>query len=186
MNKILLTAGLGLAGFGLYRYFKNQIDLAMNYTYDIQSLKTISQTADEVTMSVDVLFTNKSNFEITIKEYYLNLFYKDIPFASSKSVKEFTILPNTTLSINVLGTFSEKESKSAILPFLYDIANRKAINIKTNGYVKTVFLKIPYTINLDNVDYQYSKDLIADYGLATPYEKLKSKYPKIFSILGVK
>jgi hypothetical protein len=186
MNKILFTAGIGLAGFGLYRYFKDQIDLAMNYTYDIKSLKTISQTSNEVTMSVDVLFTNKSNFEITIKEYYLNLFYKDIPFASSKSVQEFTILPNTTININVLGTFSGDESKSAILPFLYDIANRKPINIRTNGYVKTVFLKIPYTVNLDNVDYEYSKDLISEYGLATPYEKLKAKYPKIFSLVGVK
>ena len=35
MKKVLLFGGIAIAGFGLYRYFKYQIDMALNYDYKL-------------------------------------------------------------------------------------------------------------------------------------------------------
>jgi hypothetical protein len=37
IKKALIIGGVGLAGFGLYRYLKYQVDLAMKYDYKIKN-----------------------------------------------------------------------------------------------------------------------------------------------------
>ena len=39
IKKVLIIGGVGLAGYGLYRYFKYQVDLAMKYDYNIKNFK---------------------------------------------------------------------------------------------------------------------------------------------------
>ena len=39
MKKVLLFGGIAIAGFGLYRYFKYQIDLALNYDYKLKNFE---------------------------------------------------------------------------------------------------------------------------------------------------
>ena len=41
MKKVLLFGGIGLAGFGLYRYFKYQVDMALNYDYKIKNFQIL-------------------------------------------------------------------------------------------------------------------------------------------------
>jgi hypothetical protein len=49
-----------------------------------------------------------------------------------------------------------------------------------------VFLGIPTSLNFNKEKFNYSVDLIKDYNLGNAYEKLKVKYPKVFSFLGIK
>jgi hypothetical protein len=52
--------------------------------------------------------------------------------------------------------------------------------------VKVVFLGIPSTIKFDKQQITYSQDLLADFKLDKGFDKLKQKYPKVFSALGIK
>jgi hypothetical protein len=66
------------------------------------------------------------------------------------------------------------------------VVKRNPINVEINGFVKVKFLGIPSTIKFDNQQITYSQDLIKDYKLDKGYDKLKEKYPKVFSALGIK
>ena len=48
MKKVLLIGGLGLAGFGFYRYFKYQVNQAVNYGYDIKNFKVLESDNESV------------------------------------------------------------------------------------------------------------------------------------------
>lgn len=76
MKKILLFGGIGLAGFGLYRYFKYQVDMALNYDYKIKNFKVLGYDNDNINISVELEIVNNSSFEILVKEYDLKLFFK--------------------------------------------------------------------------------------------------------------
>lgn len=186
MKKVLLFGGLAIAGFGLYRYFKYQIDLALNYDYKLKDFKVIGQEGDLLKVSATFEISNRSSFKVDVTGYELELFFKDTPFALTKSREKITIQPNSSFQIVGYGEINISTSKIVIIPFLKDVLQRKPIDISVSGIVNVVFLGIPTTLKFDKQKFNYSLDLIEDYKLGSAYEKLKTKYPKVFSLLGIK
>lgn len=187
MKKVFLFGGIVLAGFGLYRYFKYQIDLALSYQYALKDFKILPQTKEGmINLSAVFSITNKSSFKVLVKDYDLQLFYKDIPFANTKSTQPITVQPNSTFEVTGFGEIDIQKSKIAIIPFAKDILDRKPIDIAVSGKINVVFLGIPTSLSFDKQKFNYSVDLIKDYNLGSAYEKLKVKYPRIFDFLGIK
>jgi hypothetical protein len=87
MKKVLLFGGIAIAGFGLYRYFKYQIDMALNYDYKLKDFKVIGQDGDVIKVSATFEISNKSSFKVELKGYDLQLYFKDTLFAITKSRK---------------------------------------------------------------------------------------------------
>ena len=186
MKKALLFGGIAIAGFGLYRYFKYQIDLALNYDYKLKNFKIISQEGDIMKVSATFEIINKSSFKVDVTGYDLQLFFKNAPFASTISNEKVTIQPNSSFQIVGKGEINLSTSKVLLLPFIKDIADRKPIDISVSGIVNIVFLGIPTSLKFDKQKFNYSVDLIQDYKLGNAYERLRAKYPKAFSLLGIK
>jgi LEA14-like dessication related protein len=186
MKKVLLFGGIAIAGFGLYRYFKYQIDLALKYDYKLKDFTILSQEGDLLKVSSTFEISNKSSFKVEVSSYDLQLYFKNIQFAVTKSNEKIIIQPNSSFQIVGYGEIDIKKTKTIVLPFVKDILQRKPIDISVSGDIKIVFLGIPTTLNFDKQKINYSVDLIEEYKLDGAYEKLKSKYPKIFSLIGVK
>jgi LEA14-like dessication related protein len=185
MKKVLLFGGIAIAGFGLYRYFKYQIDLALNYDYKLKDFKVISQIGEVMKVSAVFEITNKSSFKVDVTGYDLQLFFKGIPFAQTISKEKTTIQPNSSFEVVGKGEVNLAKSKILILPLIKDIAERNPIDISVSGVVNIVFLGVPTSLQFDKQKFKYSVDLIEDYKLGNAYERLKLKYPKVFSILGI-
>ena len=186
MKKVLLFGGIAIAGFGLYRYFKYQIDLALNYDYKLKNFEVLGQEGDLLKVSATFQISNKSSFKVDVTGYEIQLFFKDIPFALTKSTDKITIQPNSSFEIVGYGEINIKTAKIVIVPFLKDVLERKPIDVAVSGVVNVVFLGIPTTLKFDKQKFNYSLDLIEDYKLGNAYEKLKDKYPKVFALLGIK
>jgi LEA14-like dessication related protein len=186
MKKVLLFGGIAIAGFGLYRYFKYQIDLALNYDYKLKDFTIIGQEGDLLKVSATFQISNKSSFKVDVTGYEIQLFFKDIPFALTKSTDKITIQPNSSFEIVGYGEINIKTAKIVIVPFLKDVLERKPIDVAVSGVVNVVFLGIPTTLKFDKQKFNYTVDLIEDYKLSNAYEKLKDKYPKVFALLGIK
>lgn len=186
MKKVLLFGGIGLAGFGLYRYFKYQVDMALNYDYKIKNFEILRYNNDNIDVSVELEITNNSSFEILVKEYDLKLSYKGKNFANTKSKTPFAVLPNGSFKLKTEGVINVQESKVAILPFIQDVIGRKPINVEVTGYVKVKFLGINYTLNFNNETFQYSADLIKDVGLSKQVNKFKQNNPALAKFFGIK
>ena len=182
MKKVLLIGGIGLAGFGLYRYFKYQVDRAMSYDYKIKSFKIINVAGKDVTVAVEVEITNKSSFEVIINEYDMELAFKGIPFTKTNSKEKLTISPNSSFVFKGQGVINLDEAKQAVVPFLSDVALQKPIDIEVTGYAKIIFLGVAYTVVFDKKKINYSMDLLKEYGVSKGWENLKTKFPQITSI----
>jgi LEA14-like dessication related protein len=186
MKKVLLFGGIGLAGFGLYRYFKYQVDMALNYDYKIKNFKVLSYNQDNINVSVELEITNNSSFEILVNEYDLKLLYRGKNFADTKSKVPFAVLPNGSFQLKTEGVINVKESKIALLPFIKDVLAKKPINIEVTGLVKVKFVGINYTLNFNNEVFQYSADLLKDLGLSKKVGTFKEKNPVLAKFLGIK
>lgn len=186
MNKAFFYGGLGLATFGLYRYFKYQVGLALNYDYQLKDFRVLGYEGNNVTVSADFALTNRSSFQVDIKSYDLQLFYNGYQFASTASATPTTIKPNSTFLVHGQGVINVDEAKTALFPFLKTVLNREPIDIQVSGKVNVVFMGIPYTLDFQKQAFNYSVDILKEYKLDSGYEKLKAKYPKLFSMLGVK
>ena len=186
MKKALLFGGIAIAGFGLYRYFKYQIDLALSYDYKLKNFKILSQEGDLLKVSAVFEITNKSSFKVDVKSYDLELLFKDVPFAVTKSTQQITIQPNSSFEVIGYGEIDIKKTKTIAFSLAKDILERKPIDIGVSGNIKIVFLGIPTTLKFDKEKFNYSADIIEEYKLGDTYEKLKSKYSKVFSFLGIK
>lgn len=185
MKKVLLIGGIGLAGYGFYRYFKYQVNQAVNYGYSIKNFKIISSDSESVKVEIEIEIENKSSFEVLIKEYDLKLYFKDKQFATSKSTEGFKVLPNSSFSLITTGTININEVKGAILPFIMDVFKRQPINIQVSGFIKVKFLGINSTLNFNKQEFTYSADLLKDYNLAKPVESFWKKYPKLAQLLKI-
>jgi LEA14-like dessication related protein len=186
MKKLLLFGGIGLAGFGLYRYFKYQINLALNYDYKIKNFKVLEYDNDNIRVSVELEIVNNSAFEILVNEYDLKLFFKGKNIANATSKVPFAVLPNNSLTLKTEGVINIQESKVAILPFIKDVLAKKPINLEVTGFLKVKFLGVNYTLKFDQETFQYSADLLKEVGLNKQVDKFKQKNPAIAKFLGIK
>lgn len=186
MKKVLLFGGIGLAGFGLYRYFKYQVDLALNYDYKIKNFKILGYDKDKINVSIEIEIKNNSSFEILIKEYDLKLSFKGKNFANTKVTTPFAVLPNSSFILKTTGEINVQESKIAVLPFIQDILARRPINVEVEGFVKVKFLGIDYTMKFNKEKFEYSSDLLKDVGLSKKVSQFKTKNPALAKFFGIK
>jgi LEA14-like dessication related protein len=185
-KSLLIIGGFGVIGFALYRYFKAQVELALQYDYDIKNFNVISVEDNRVNVSVDFDITNKSNFEIMLNSYDLEFYYKDIPFGNSVSTKPIRVLPNSKFTVKANGTIDTNAVKTSALILASDIWNRKPINIELVGSMKIKFIGINTTFYFNKQSFEYSADLLKEYGLDKTLKNLAIKFPKLGKALGIK
>lgn len=186
IKKVLIIGGVGLAGFGLYRYFKYQVDMAMKYDYKIKNFKYLGIDGNDIKVSATIEITNKSNFKLTINSFDLKLFYNGKKFSDVISKKETVIQPNSSFEVVGVGILNVNDLKESLPAFLSNVIKQKPIDIEVEGNIKINFMGFDSTVEFNKEKFNYSADLISEYGFGDKYDKLKDKYPKIFSILGIK
>ena len=186
MKKGLLYGGIALAGFGLYRYFKYQVDLALNYDYKIKNFKVLSYDDDKIKTSIEIEIKNNSSFEILIKEYDLKIFFKGNNFATAVTKTPFLVLPNSSFLLKTGGDINVKQTKVAVIPFVQDVLAKRPINVEVLGFIKVKFLGINHTLKFNKDKFQYSPDLLAEIGLSKKVNQFKLKNPKLAKLLGIK
>lgn len=186
MKKGLLFGGIALAGFGFYRYFKYQVDMALNYDYKIKNFKILGYNNDKITVSIEIEIKNNSSFEISINEYDLKIFFKGKNFASAVTKTPFLVLPNSSFILKTTGDINVKETKVSVLPFVQDVFAKRPIDIEVIGFIKVKFLGINYTLKFDNEKFQYSADLLTEVGLSKQVNQFKLKNPTLAKFFGIK
>lgn len=186
MKKGLIFGGIALAGFGFYRYFKYQMDMALNYDYKIKNFKVISVGVTDVTAELEIEITNASSFKVEVKEYDLKLFFKGQNFANVKSKEPFVVYPNNSFTLKTTGVINLQQAKLSVLPFVQDVLAKKPINVEVTGVVKVKFLGLDYTLKFDQQSFEYSADLLRDYGLSSKVNTFKKNNPKLAQFLGIK
>jgi hypothetical protein len=131
---ILVFSGLGLLGFGLYRYFKTQADLLSKFTWKVSGFKIKKFSSKEISIDVIFLFTSIADLEVKVNKLYLDLYLQDknVGFISQDTP---IIVPsrgsaNIPLSISINPQYIFKN----LIDVTLGIAKSKDIMFKMDGY----------------------------------------------------
>ena len=91
IRNIAIFAGLGIIGFGLYRYFKRQYDLLTDFEWKVISLNFDQVSPNLLKGKIVFRFTNKSDIEITISKFYMDLYLNNKYIGWIEDKSEFVI-----------------------------------------------------------------------------------------------
>lgn len=86
-----ILGGLGLIGFAIYSYFKKQYDLITDFEWKVMDLSFDSVTPNLVKGKLTFRFLNKSDIEITISNFYLDMYLNNEYIGWLEDTKEFVI-----------------------------------------------------------------------------------------------
>lgn len=91
LTTVAILGGLGVIGFGLYRYVKKQVDLLSDFEWSVLNVSFDKVSPNLLKGKVVFRFTNKSDIEITITKFYLDLYLNNEYIGWLEDKTEFVI-----------------------------------------------------------------------------------------------
>ena len=151
---ILIFSGLGLLGYGLYRYFKAQSQILSDFDWSISSFKVVDVSFEQIVLELNFLFTSKADLEARIEKLYLEIFMEGKNVAIITEIKPFVIPAHGSSNVPITAIISPKTILTNIMQFILDISKASDVDIEIKGYadiksgiIKTV-LPITYKTSL--------------------------------------
>jgi len=185
MKKILFIGGLSAIGYAFYYFFKNQVDLALNYGMKIKNIRFLELNTNTAKIKSSIEILNKSSFSVDILKYDITFKYKGIPIGNAVNINPVTIESDSSFDVSAISEIDLANVKSVLLPLAENILTRKPLKIEIEGYVDVKFLGIPKTIEFNDKSFDYSDDLLVDVGLNDEYDKLKGDLNNILGNIGI-
>ena len=140
---LLIFAGLGVLGYGIYRYLKVQGKLLSDFDWKISGVQFLKLTVNEVVINFSILFTSKSSIEAEIQKLYLDLYVngKNVGFVEENRAfiipaKGSSIIP-IKISINPQSIFKN------VVDVLLGAVSQKDVILSMDGFasIKSGFVK---------------------------------------------
>jgi hypothetical protein len=144
-----IVAGFGLIGFGIYRYFKKQIDLATNFEWKILDINFKNVSINNLTGKIKFRFENKSDIEIMINEFYLDLYLSGEYIGWLRDSGEFVIPAKGFNDLEFDFTINPTYIISNALDIISIATKNKDAMFTLKGYMKVKSGLIRTTIELN-------------------------------------
>lgn len=153
ITKIGIFTGLGAVLYGVYKFYKYQFQLALEYCYKIYDFKIQKFTKDRVTIDLFVKFQNKSSFAFLINGYELDVIINGKDVGTVKSKEQQMLYNNSVSSLSLTIDFIPTKFfnlADAVQLALYYITDKSKIivNLKGNFNAEMNFIKIKMPLDL--------------------------------------
>jgi LEA14-like dessication related protein len=132
---LLLFGGLGLLGYGLYRYFKTQAELLQQFDWKISGFKIINVTLNELSLNINFLFTSKADIEATIEKMYFDLFLEGTNVGFVTENKSFILPAHGSTTIPVHVSINPQSVFKNVIDLAVAISKKLDFKFKLKGYV---------------------------------------------------
>lgn len=147
MNKTskvaLILSGLGLVGYGLYVYFKNNALKLIEMTYRFQNLKVNKFTISDAEVSAEVVLTNPSDLSFKITGYDINVQFEGYDVARlQRSNTNIPIDARESTTIPFIVQFDPRQVGTNLYPLFLDVFVNKTSSKRFKvRYVGSISLK---------------------------------------------
>ena len=147
----VITLGLGMMGYAIYKYIKKQTELLYNFDWSIASFRFTSVTLNLIKGVMSINFTNKSDVEIKITEGYLDFYFNGINVGYFQDVQEFVIPAQNTTNIPFEFTLNPQLVITNFTDLALYTTRQKDAAISVKGYmkIKSGFIKGTFPITYD-------------------------------------
>lgn len=97
---LLFVSGLGVVGYGLYRYYSSQLVMLKNSEISLLNVKLVSQTKTNIKLRFNLKVVNKSEEQFTIKDFKIKLLLNGKPLGDVENTDiNKVITPNGGASL---------------------------------------------------------------------------------------
>jgi LEA14-like dessication related protein len=161
MNKTskvaLILSGLGLVGYGLYVYFKNNALKLIEMTYRFQNLKVNKFTISDAEVSAEVVLTNPSDLSFKITGYDINVQFEGYDVARlQRSNTNIPIDARESTTIPFIVQFDPRQVGTNLYPLFLDVFVNKTSSKRFKvRYVGSISLKYGF-LGFKNVPVDYT------------------------------
>jgi LEA14-like dessication related protein len=146
---LLILGGIGLLGFGLWRYFKKQAEILKDFTWKISGFAIRSFTLNELSIDVTFLFSSSADIEATINRMYLDLYLdgKNVGFVSE--TKSFIIPAHGSTNIPLHLSVNPQSIFKNIIDVTLGVYKSKDLRFRLKGFVNLKSGILSTTIPVD-------------------------------------
>jgi LEA14-like dessication related protein len=147
----IITLGVGMFGYAIYKYIKNQTELLQDFAWEFATFKFTSVQMDLIKGNMSINFTNKSDVEIKISEALLDFFFDGINIGYFQDVSEFVIPANSTTNIPFEFTLNPQVVIGNFTDLILYSTRQKDAAIHIDGIikVKSGFIKGSFPVTYD-------------------------------------
>lgn len=133
---LLIIGGLSVLGFGIYKYFKTQADLLLQFTWDFKGFKIKKFSLSEIALDLSIVFRSKANIEAKITKLYLDAFLngKNVGYVSEE--QSFIIPAKGSATIPLFISLNPKSVINNVIDLSLGVAKNKDVKLTLSGYAK--------------------------------------------------
>lgn len=160
MKKALLyLGGISVLGYGLYKYFKTQSEILMNYDFKILGITVKKITLANLSMDLKIRFISKSDIEAKVNNIYLDLYLEDKNVGYIKEENPFIIPANGSSDITLFISINPQYVLKNITDILLGVGKSRDIKFKVDGFasIKSGFFKATLPIKYETSLKEYLK-----------------------------
>jgi LEA14-like dessication related protein len=158
---LLIIGGLGLLGFGLYKYFKKQVDLISQFTWKIVSVKNVKISLSEFSMDITFLFTSIADLEAKIEKLYLDLYLQNTNVGFISDDRGFVIPAKGTSLVPLHISINPQSIFKNLIDVTLGVGREKDVRFKFSGFakIKSGFLSTTLPIKYETSIREYLKGI---------------------------
>jgi len=132
----VITLGIGMFGYALYKYIKKQTELLKDFAWEIASFRFTSLDLNLLKGVMSINFTNKADVEIKVTEAYLDFYFDGVNIGYFQDVQEFVIPAHNTTNLPFEFTLNPQIVIGNFTNLLLYSTRQKNADIMVKGYMK--------------------------------------------------
>jgi len=164
---LLIVGGLGVLGYGIYRYFKKQVDLLKNFSWSVVGFKIFKITATEMSFEVKFKLTSESDIQASVEKMYFDLYVNDTNVGFISETKSFVLPAHGSSVVPLTISINPQSILKNLLSLSVGIGKNKDFMLKMDGYanVRSGFVALTLPIKYETSFKQYLKDYFPSFGI---------------------
>jgi LEA14-like dessication related protein len=133
---LLILGGLGVLGFGLYKYFTYQVKKLLDFEWKISGFKVNKFSLAELNLVVTIKFTSKADVEAKVEKLYFDLYLMNVRVGYVSEDKSFIIPSRGTTDIPLNISINPQIIFKNIIDVTSGIGKNKDVMFKFDGFAK--------------------------------------------------
>jgi hypothetical protein len=154
---LLILGGLGVLGFGLYKYYKYQFKKLMDFEWAFSGIKIKKFSLSELNLVLTIRFTNKADVEAKVEKLYLDLFLMGVKVGYLAEDRPFILPARGTTDIPLDISINPQIIFKNIIDVTSGIGKNKDVMFKFDGFanIKSGFVSTTLPIKYETSIKQY-------------------------------
>jgi LEA14-like dessication related protein len=136
MKKAIILLGVAGAATGIYLYYKKQVDLLMDFTYEIIGYGVETASLTQAVIKITIRVHSASKLSATVSDMNLDVYMEGVKLGNVQDVKPIVIPAMGYSDAEVKVAFSPLQIGQNAVDLIRNYTAKQDAQIRVAGYMK--------------------------------------------------